>query len=119
METQLNISGYSNEDIDRVYRLRSGTADSSTPLDLSSTSFLMDVKDQKGALVLHLSSNSGGGITITDAPNGEFAIHIAVGSIQPLPNRSLQYDLLMIAGGETKRLWGGSIRIAPGLTAVA
>jgi hypothetical protein len=113
--TQIDISGYSNEDIDRQFTLKTGNASASTPYDLTDASFIAEVRDNKNSLVLHLDTDSGG-ITIDDAPNGVFTIHIAQRAIPALPNRSLQYDLLMIAGGETKRLWGGTVRIAQGVT---
>jgi hypothetical protein len=116
-ETQIDLSGYDNEDIDRQFTLKSGTADSATPYDLTSVQFEADIRDNKNALVLRLTSSGGdGGIVITDAANGMFQLHIAQGAIPYQANRSMKYDLLMISSGETRRLWGGTVRISQGVT---
>jgi hypothetical protein len=68
-------------------------------------------------LVIRLTSASDdGGITITDAANGQFQIKIAQGSIAYQPNRSMRYDLLMVVGGSPRRLWGGGVTIQKGTT---
>lgn len=116
-ETSIDISGYDNEDIDRVFTLKSGTAASSTPYDLTDVEFEADIRDSKNALVLRLTSaGDDGGIVISDAANGVFTFHIAQGAIPHQANRSMRYDLLMIASGSPRRLWGGSVRIAQGVT---
>ncbi|MGH6872925.1 MAG: hypothetical protein ACREHE_15605 [Rhizomicrobium sp.] len=115
--TTIDITGYDNEDIDRVFTLKSGSANSSTPYDLTDVEFEADIRDQKNALVLRLTSaGDDGGIVITDAPNGVFQFHIAQGAIAYQANRSLRYDLLMLSGGETRRLWGGNVRVTQGVT---
>jgi hypothetical protein len=117
MATTIDIAGYDNEDIDRQFTLRSGTEQSSQPIDLTDAEFEADIRDQKNTLVIRLTSNGpDGGIIKTDALNGVFVIHIGQGAIQVIPNRSLRYDLLMLSGGETRRLWGGSVRINAGVT---
>lgn len=115
--TQIDISAYDNESISRVFTLKSGTADSSTPYDLTDVEFEAEIRDQKNALVLRLTSaGDDGGIVKDDAPNGVFSIHVAQGAITYQANRSLRYDLLMLSGGETRRLWGGNVRISQGVT---
>lgn len=114
--TQIDISGFDNEDIDRQFTLKSGSADSSSPYDLTDVEFEADIRDAKNALVLRLTSGDDGGIQIVDAPNGVFQIHIAQGAIAYQQNRSMRYDLLMRANGELRRLWGGNVRISQGVT---
>ena len=115
--TQIDISGFDNEDIDRQFTLKSGSADSSSPYDLTDVEFEAEIRDQKNTLVLRLTSvGDDGGIVITDAPNGVFQIHIAQGAIAYQQNRSMRYDLLMRANGELRRLWGGNVRISQGVT---
>lgn len=115
--TQIDISGFDNEDIDRQFTLKSGSADSSTPYDLTDVEFEAEIRDQKNVLVLRLTSADGdGGIVKTDAANGVFTIHIAQGAITYQANRSMKYDLLMISSGDTRRLWGGNVRISQGVT---
>jgi hypothetical protein len=116
-DTTIDITGYDNEDIDRQFTLKSGTAASSTPYDLSDVEFEAEIRDSKNALVLRLTSaGDDGGIVITDAANGVFTLHIAQGSIPYQPNRSMRYDLLMISDGSPRRLWGGSVRVSQGVT---
>jgi hypothetical protein len=115
-ETQIDITGYDNEDIDRQFTLKSGNVDSASPYDLTSVSFEMEIRDTKNLLVLGLTSGDDGGIVKTDAANGVFTIHIAQGSITYQANRSMRYDLLMRVNGELRRLWGGNVRISQGVT---
>lgn len=115
----LDIFGFENEQITRQYTLRAGTADNSTPFDLSgSITFEADIRDQKNALVLHLASTGENpGIVINDPPtSGVIAITIQQGAIPYLATRSLKYDLLMLTDGVPRRLWGGNVRIAQGVT---
>jgi hypothetical protein len=113
-DTTIDLNGFDNSDLSRVFSLKSGDANSSTPYDLTSVTFEMDVRDAKGALVLHLDTDSG--IVITDAPGGTFSITIMQGQIEFVQSRSLKYDLLMLSGGATRRLWGGTVRISQGVT---
>lgn len=116
-ETNIDLSFYENEDADRSFTLKSGNATSAVAYDLTGVEFFSQIRDQKGALVLALSTGDEGGITITDAPNGKFALHISQGSIPYSANRSLRYDLLMHdANGETRRLFGGSVRVSQGVS---
>lgn len=116
-ETQIDISGYDNESIDRQFTLKSGNADSSSPYDLTGVEFEMDIRDQKNSLVLRLTSaGDDGGIVIVNAAGGVFQIHIAQGAITYQANRSLRYDLLMIANGSIRNLWRGNVRISQGVT---
>jgi hypothetical protein len=116
-ETNIDISGYDNEDIDRQFTLRSGDSSSSTPYDLTGVEFEADIRDNKNLRVLRLTSAEGdGGIVINDAANGVFTVHIAQGAITYQSGRSLRYDLLMRAGSELRRLWGGTVRISQGVT---
>lgn len=116
-DTTIDITGYDNEDIDRQFTLKSGNATSSTPYDLSDVEFEAEIRDSKNALVLRLTSaGDDGGIVITDPPNGVFTMHIAQGAIPHQVNRSMRYDLLMIANGSPRRLWGGNVRISAGVT---
>jgi len=112
----IDIVGYSNEDIDRQFTLRSGTAQSSTPYNLTSVDFEAEIRDQTNALIIRLTSGGDGGIVKTDPTNGVFTIHIAQGAITIQPKQSLKYDLLMNSGGELRRLWGGAVKINPGVT---
>lgn len=113
----INITGYENEDIDRQFSLRSGDANSSVPFDITNADFESDIRDQSGQLVLRLTSADGdGGILKTDPTNGTFIIHIGQGAIPIQAKQSLKYDLLMRINGELRRLWGGSVRISPGIT---
>jgi hypothetical protein len=115
--TTIDIAGYDNEDIDRQFELRSGTAQSSEPYDLSNTDLEADIRDQHGALVLRLTSaGTDGGIVKDDPENGVFTFHIPQGVIAVVQGRSLKYDLLGITGGEIQRFWGGSVRISKGVT---
>jgi hypothetical protein len=114
----IDLSGYDNEDIDREFTLKVGTADSSVPYDISAVAFEAEIRDQNNALVARLTTNAGdGGIIKTDPTNGGFTIHIARGSIPYQPKLSLQYDLLMKSGTTFRRLWGGTVRISRGVTA--
>lgn len=115
-DTNIDLSFFDNEDASRTFTLKSGTADSSTPYDLTGVTFEADIRDQKNALVLHLSTDTDGGIVITDAAHGVFSINISRGQIAYQANRSLRYDLLMIVGGERRRLWGGTVRVSQGVT---
>lgn len=113
----IDITGYDNEDIDRQFVLRSGTAASSTPYDLTDAEFEADIRDQKDNLILHLSSDGGDGGIIKTAPAaGTFTIHIGQGALPIVPKQSLKYDLLMRVGGELRRLWGGAVKISAGVT---
>jgi hypothetical protein len=114
-DTQIDISGFDNEGIVRQYQLKSGDATSSVAYDLSGAAFEAQIRDQKSALVLALTTDNGG-IVITDAPNGIFQIRIARGAIMFQANRSLRYDLLLEVGDSFRRLWGGNVRISAGTT---
>lgn len=114
--TTIDIAGYDNEDIERQFTLRSGTGQSSEPIDITDVEFEIDIRDQRNALVLHLSTDSDGGITKTDPTNGVFVVHVGQGAIPVQQGRSLRYDILMLSGGEIRRLWGGSVRISAGVT---
>jgi hypothetical protein len=111
----IDITGYSNEDIDRQFTLRAGDAQSSAPFNLTGVTFEAEIRDQTNALVLRMTTENGG-IVITDAVNGVFKFHIDQGAVVPGPKQSLKYDLLMASGGEFRRLWGGAVKIAPGVT---
>ena len=115
--TTIDIAGYDNEDIDRQFELRSGTAQSSTPYDLSNTDLEADIRDQHGNLVLRVTSaGTDGGIVKDDPASGLFTFHIPQGAISFVANRSMKYDLLGITNGEVQRFWGGSLRISKGVT---
>jgi hypothetical protein len=113
----IDLQFYDNEDADKLFVLKSGTADSSAPFDLTNVELESQIKDAKGQLVLTLTSaGDDGGIIINDAPNGTFTLHIGRGSIPFQPNRSMRYDLLMHTNGAFRRLWGGAVRVLAGVT---
>jgi len=104
-DTQIDITGYDNEDIDRQFTLKSGNASSSNPYDLTGVEFESEIRDQKNTLVLRLTSaGDDGGIVINDAPNGIFTMHIAQGAIPYQASRSLRYDLLMVSSGSANQI---------------
>lgn len=115
-DTNIDLAFFDNETLERTFTLRSGTADSSEPINLTGVTFEADVRDQRGALVVHLSTDTGGGIVVSDPENGIFVITIPQGTIAYVANRSLRYDLLMLASGTPRRLWGGSVRVSAGTT---
>lgn len=115
-DTSVDLAFFDNETLERTFTLRSGTADSSVPINLTGVTFEADVRDQRGALVLHLSTDADGGIVVSDPENGIVVITIPQGTIAFVANRSLRYDLLMLASGTSKRLFGGVIRVSAGVT---
>jgi hypothetical protein len=114
--TTIDITGFDNEDVDRQFTLKTGNATSAVPFDLSDVQLQAQIRNQKNELVLNLSTGDDGGIVITDAPNGVFTIHIAQGALTYDPKQSLKYDLLMFVDGETRRLFGGNVKISAGVT---
>ncbi len=101
-----------NEDLRQDFAVRDGAG---APIDLDGSNLKMDVEGPGGPRVIQ-ATLANGHITVTDAAQGHFALAIPAATLRTLPEGSYRHDLLLLRGGETKRIWEGTLTINRGVT---
>ena len=102
-----------NEDLRQDFAVSDSA---SVPLDLAGSSLKMDIEAPGGSRVIQ-ATLANGHIAVTNAAQGKFRISIPASTLRTLTEGSYRHDLLLVRGGETKRIWEGTITINRGVTA--
>jgi hypothetical protein len=100
-----------NADWEDYFELR----DDNGPVDLTDFSFVMDVRDEEGEIILEAASEDNT-FTIVDAASGLFGVKIPASDMEDVPPGLYKCDCLAREGGRTLLLWSGSVLVKEGIT---
>lgn len=116
--SSLKITVYDTEDLNKVYKLTRRKAEFADvrrpkeeqlePYPLVDQTFLAEVKDARGHVVLTLT------VEIISALEGTFAIKATRTSLRPLKNKELTWSVHVTKNGSTDRLWGDEFEVLAG-----
>ena len=105
-----NIKTSTDADFNRAFTYQSGSPPA--PVNLTGAAFVMKVRRHAtdATADIELSSSAGGGITITDAVNGKFAILIAQAKLAALAVGDYEQSLVIVwPSGQRTRIWNGTL----------
>lgn len=116
--TQVNFLKVRNN-VDFRYVLPFTQADGTTPLDLSGSTFRMDVVPKVGSTTPILSLSLGSGLAFyTDGSDGKLMIDVDKAVMKVKTPGSYKYDIVMTTGTVDVTLAEGTIKIKAGVTDV-
>ena len=108
----VNITCENDADFMRgfVYQYESGS-----PVDLTGNTMRMGIRHHAADVTEEmLLTTENGGLTITDAVNGKFTVHITQAQLVQLEVGTYEHSLVRLTGGLSLRIWSGTLVNNPG-----
>lgn len=112
------IALYKGDDAELPLVIDEGDAPTFTPVDITGSTFKMEIEKKRGGAAVLTLTTGGGGIPITDAANGAFkVIFSAANTVLLAIADPLQYDLQWTnAAGKVKTLLRGDLKVKKDIT---
>jgi hypothetical protein len=111
----VNITVSNDADFSRSFQFKT---DAGVPISIVGGTFEMMLRRhvEDATVMLRLSTDPSGGISIVDGPNGIFNIYIPQATLEQLQPGSFEQSLIMTSGTTKRKIWSGTLTNNVGAT---
>lgn len=88
------------------------------PIDLTGKTLRMQIRRPASGVQVwaNLTSETDGGIEVTDAAGGAFQLVIPMATLLKMPPGTYEHDLVAVAGSSRDMIWKGELVVEQGVT---
>jgi hypothetical protein len=102
-----------NEDLRQAFQLADADG---RAVDLAGATLKMDVRRRADNALAFALTLANGRLVVVDAAAGHFRLDVPVAVIAAQTPGAYLHDLVLVKGGETTRVWHGTLHILKGVT---